>query len=85
MSASQTKSAAISTSDDECSLTKDSAYNIISIPKTSEYLRNKDQGCQAAIIRSVRAAGVKFLRYSVVDASQMESDARWCHSLTQSH
>jgi len=39
-----------------------------SIPKTSEYQRSTDEGCQAAILRSLRAAGVKFLRYTVVDA-----------------
>ncbi|KAL9191079.1 hypothetical protein ACHAXT_000785 [Thalassiosira profunda] len=40
----------------------------ISIPQSSEYVTNKDQGCHAAILRSLRAAGVKFLRYAVVDA-----------------
>ena len=45
------------------------SYNTtISIPNTSEYLRSTDDGCQAAILRSLRAAGVKFLRYTVVDA-----------------
>lgn len=41
---------------------------VISIPNPSEYLRQKNQGYQAAILRSLRAAGVKFLRYAVVDA-----------------
>jgi len=45
-----------------------SCNTAISIPKTSEYLRSTDEGCQAAILRSLRAAGVKFLRYTVVDA-----------------
>lgn len=40
----------------------------ISIPKPSDYLRNREQGYQAAILRSLRAAGVKFLRYAAVDA-----------------
>ena len=44
--------------------------HLISIPnpKPSEYLSKKDQGYQAAILRSLRAAGVKFLRYAIVDA-----------------
>ncbi|KAL7529814.1 hypothetical protein ACHAXR_003171, partial [Thalassiosira sp. AJA248-18] len=40
----------------------------ISIPKPSEFLTNTIGGCHAAILRSLRAAGVKFLRYAVVDA-----------------
>lgn len=40
----------------------------ISIPKPSEYLRNKEKGFHAAILRSLRAAGVKFLRYTILDA-----------------
>lgn len=40
----------------------------ISIPEPSEYQRRESQGCQAAILRSLRAAGVKFLRYAIVDA-----------------
>jgi glutamine synthetase len=39
-----------------------------SIPKPSEYSKKKDNGYQAAILRSLRAAGIKFLRYTVVDA-----------------
>jgi len=42
--------------------------HVISIPKPSEYPNNKDQGSQVAILRSLRAAGVKFLRYAIVDA-----------------
>ena len=69
-----TTQAANNTSDDEWSLTQDTIVeeqqqqHTISIPKTSEYLRSTDDGCQAAILRSLRAAGVKFLRYTVVDA-----------------
>jgi len=63
-------------SDDEWSLTQDTTVeekqqeqqHTMSIPKTSEYLRRTDEGCQEAILRSLRAAGVKFLRYTVVDA-----------------
>ena len=44
------------------------ANNIISIPKPSDYVRNIDNGSQAAILRSLRAAGVKFVRYTIVDA-----------------
>jgi len=68
-----TTQAANNTSDDEWSLTHDTTVEeeqqyTISIPKTSEYHRSTDEGCQAAILRSLRAAGVKFLRYTVVDA-----------------
>lgn len=68
-----TTQVANNTSDDEWSLTQDTIVeeeqqHTISIPKTSEYLRSTDEGCQAAILRSLRAAGVKFLRYTVVDA-----------------
>ena len=44
------------------------ANNIIPIPKPSDYVRNIDNGSQAAILRSLRAAGVKFIRYTIVDA-----------------
>lgn len=55
----------LSTSDDEW----DSADNtIISIPKPSEYQRDLSLGYQAALLRSLNAAGVKFVRYAVVDA-----------------
>mmetsp|Transcript_2543 Transcript_2543/g.4089 ORF Transcript_2543/g.4089 Transcript_2543/m.4089 type:complete len:506 (-) Transcript_2543:13-1530(-) len=40
----------------------------ISIPQPSDYTRNFNQGSQAAIIRSLRAAGVKFIRFATVDA-----------------
>jgi glutamine synthetase len=40
----------------------------ISIPYPSEFKRNFSQGSQAAIIRSLRAAGVKFIRFATVDA-----------------
>lgn len=40
----------------------------ISIPYPSEYRRNLNQGSQAAIIRSLHAAGVKFIRFATVDA-----------------
>ena len=71
-----TTQAANNTSDDEWSLTQDTTVeeqqqeqqHIMSIPNTSDYLRSTDDGCQAAILRSLRAAGVKFLRYTVVDA-----------------
>ena len=58
--------------DDEWSLTHDAIVeqnnSIITIPKTSDYLSSTDQGSQAAILRSLRAAGVKFLRYAIVDS-----------------
>lgn len=64
---------------DECLVTRDpvtaessaataTRQSNISIPKPSEYMRHGEQGCQAAILRSLRAAGVKFLRYTIVDA-----------------
>lgn len=65
-------SVASTTNDDELLLTQDSVKTVhhdISIPKPSQYLRDNEQGCQAAILRSLRAAGVKFLRYTIVDAS----------------
>jgi len=68
MATSQTKSSTLSKSDDELSLKQDLVETAISIPKASEYARNTDRGCQAAILRSLRAAGVKFLRYTIVDA-----------------
>jgi hypothetical protein len=40
----------------------------ISIPQPSDYTRNFNEGSQAAIIRSLRAAGVKFIRFATVDA-----------------
>ena len=40
----------------------------ISIPHPSEYSRNFNQGSQVAILRSLRAAGVKFIRFTTVDA-----------------
>ena len=40
----------------------------ISIPHPSEYNRNYNEGSQAAILRSLRAAGVKFIRFAIVDA-----------------
>mmetsp|Transcript_18118 Transcript_18118/g.28427 ORF Transcript_18118/g.28427 Transcript_18118/m.28427 type:complete len:504 (+) Transcript_18118:78-1589(+) len=40
----------------------------ISIPNPSECRLNFNQGSQAAIIRSLRAAGVKFIRFTIVDA-----------------
>eukprot|EP00573_Skeletonema_grethae_P012161 CAMPEP_0201692500 /NCGR_PEP_ID=MMETSP0578-20130828/5347_1 /ASSEMBLY_ACC=CAM_ASM_000663 /TAXON_ID=267565 /ORGANISM="Skeletonema grethea, Strain CCMP 1804" /LENGTH=344 /DNA_ID=CAMNT_0048177881 /DNA_START=73 /DNA_END=1103 /DNA_ORIENTATION=+ len=40
----------------------------LSIPHPSVYRRSFDQGSQAAIIRSLRAAGVKFIRFATVDA-----------------
>ena len=50
------------------SVTCPEEYAAISIPRPSEYFRNMNQGYQAAILRSLRAAGVKFLRYAAVDA-----------------
>lgn len=63
---SEAKSTAIPASDDEWSLAQESG--VISIPKPSEYLKDQSQGSQAAILRSLRTAGVKFIRYTVVDA-----------------
>jgi glutamine synthetase len=40
----------------------------INIPHPSEYNRSPDQGSQVAILRSLRAAGVKFIRFATVDA-----------------
>ena len=40
----------------------------LTIPLTSEYRINQYQGSQAAILRSLRAAGVQFIRYAIVDA-----------------
>jgi len=58
--------------DDEWSLTHDAIVeennSVITIPKVSDFLRNTDQGSQEAILRSLRAAGVKFLRYAIVDS-----------------
>ncbi|KAL7547645.1 hypothetical protein ACHAWF_010934 [Thalassiosira exigua] len=46
-----------------------SAIEHISIPKPSDYLRlNDERAYHAAILRSLRAAGVKFLRYTILDA-----------------
>jgi len=45
----------------------ESRSHTLSIPPSSEYVRNYDRGSHSAIIRSLRAAGVKFLRYAVVD------------------
>lgn len=38
------------------------------IPPASNFTINRTDGYQAAILRSLRSAGVKFLRYTVVDA-----------------
>ena len=51
-----------------CKPTSESEAEDFTIPKPSSYVRNQDDGCHVAIIRSLRAAGVKFLRYTVVDA-----------------
>jgi len=66
------------TKSDECLSTKDTVVDgsnptgagnfAISIPEPSEYRRRESLGCQAAILRSLRAAGVNFLRYAIVDA-----------------
>ena len=40
----------------------------ISIPHPSEYSHDLNQGSQVAILRSLRAAGVKFIRFTTVDA-----------------
>jgi hypothetical protein len=40
----------------------------ISIPHPSEYNHDFNQGSQVAILRSLRAAGVKFIRFTTVDA-----------------
>jgi len=42
---------------------------VSTIPGPYEYQRRiYDRGCQSAILRSLRAAGVKFLRFAIVDA-----------------
>ena len=40
----------------------------LTIPLASEYRRSHYQGSQAAIVRSLRAANVQFIRYAIVDA-----------------
>ena len=42
--------------------------NVVSIPPSLIYSRNKYRGCHSALLRSLSAAGVKFLRYAIVDA-----------------
>jgi glutamine synthetase/nicotinamidase-related amidase len=37
-------------------------------PSSDRRRRVDDRGCQGAIVRSLRAAGVKFIRYAIVDA-----------------
>ena len=68
--------------DDEWTLTHDAIVeennSVITIPKTSDYLRNTD-GSQEAILRSLRAAGVKFLRYAIVDSYNVSI---WCTRLS---
>lgn len=39
----------------------------IRIPHPSEYNRNPDRGSQLAILRSLRGAGVKFIRFATLD------------------
>lgn len=46
----------------------DTAHRGFTIPKPSEYVRDKDKGSQIALLRSLRVAGVKFIRYTIVDA-----------------
>jgi len=46
----------------------DNTDHIITIPKPSQYVRDKDKGCETALLRSLRTAGVKFIRYTIVDA-----------------
>ena len=55
------------TSTDEPIVAKNQLLSI-TIPSPSEYNRNFDQGSQAAILRSLRAAGVQFIRFATVDA-----------------
>ena len=66
------------TKGDECPSTKDMVVDgsdptgtgnfAISILEPSEYRRRGSLRCQAAILRSLRAASVKFLRFAIVDA-----------------
>ena len=42
--------------------------DFVTICKPSEFSRDKDKGCETALLRSLRAAGVKFIRYTIVDA-----------------
>jgi ureidoacrylate peracid hydrolase len=44
------------------------ASGAVVIPKPFEYVRDKDKGIQSALLRSLRAAGVKFVRFTIVDA-----------------
>lgn len=55
----------VSASDDEWESTE---KNLITIPKTSQYQRDLSPGYQAALLRSLQAAGVKFIRCTIVDA-----------------
>ncbi|KAL9187947.1 hypothetical protein ACHAXT_006325 [Thalassiosira profunda] len=61
--------AATQTSDDEWSLAPTSAEAALAIPAASAYRRDAGlQACHAALLRSLRAAGVQFLRFATVDA-----------------
>ena len=66
----QTKNSSSADDDEYIHVTHNAATanNIISIPRPSDYVRNIDNGSQAAILRSLHAAGVKFVRYTIVDA-----------------
>ena len=46
----------------------DTADHSIIILKPSQYTRDKDNGYETALLRSLRAAGVKFIRFTTVDA-----------------
>ena len=69
----QTKNSISAADEEYIHVTQDAATAtanniIISIPKPSDYVRNIDNGSQAAILRSLHAAGVKFVRFTIVDA-----------------
>ena len=40
----------------------------IKILKPSQYVKDKEKGFETALLRSLRAAGVKFIRFTIVDA-----------------
>jgi len=66
--------------------TDDTSHHAITIPKSSEYVRDKDKGSQTALLRSLRAAGVKFIRYTIVDAhNTIRCKAVPLHSLMERH
>lgn len=47
---------------------KNTTDHSIKILKPSQYVRDKEKGFETALLRSLRAAGVKFIRFTIVDA-----------------